>query len=141
ERLQSGFHDQIDVAGRQQTVRIAVAAVTAGTDPGLDPRETAALLARGKQIRMGRGHHRIVGPPDGARADAAPAVIGSAEPRAATNSPEAFASVGLVHDAQHRHASASKANQGPPDRKTEHERPGPIDRVDDPAPFRLEYLG
>ena len=136
--LELGLDDEVDVAGRQHAVGVAIAAVARESDAAFDLRKLRAI-ARIHQERAGREQHCFR--QRGAGADAQVAfACGPAVVRPPSVAAEALADEGLVHHAEDRLARPQQGDERAPCRHPGNKRLGPVDGVEHPHIFRIGAL-
>ena len=136
--LELGLDDQIDMAGRQHAIGVAVAAVAREPHRVLDPAEGRAVGLVHQQ-RAGGEQHRLGEVGAGPHLQRALARRTAVVRRAAVAA-EAFAGERLVHHAVDRLAVAHQRDQRAPGRHAGDEGLGAVDRIEHPDIFGVGAL-
>jgi lysophospholipase len=137
--LEAGLDHEIDMAGGQHAIGVAIAAVARQAGDALDPVVGPERLA-GEEPRARRGHDGVFEGGAGAHSET-PLAPRAAERGAPGVAEEALAREGLVHHPEGRNAAPVEADQRAPGGKPRDEGAGAVDGVEHPHIFRILALG
>src|SRR5262249_20000010 len=128
--LELGLDHEVEMAGREHAVGVAIAAIARQFYCALDATEDGAVGIIHQQW-AGRERSRVLqisAPPYRLSAFAGwPLIV-----RGLVVAGEAFADEGLVHHAEHRNALVQQCDQRAPDRKSRDKGFGAVDRIQHP---------
>ena len=138
-RLEFGLDNQIDMAGGEHAIGVAIAAIARQPHRRLDALEAAAVRLAHQQ-RTGREQHGVLERPAGARAQR-PLAGGAAITGGAAVAGEMFAREWLMHHAVDRLAAPCQRDQRAPCRHAADEGFGAVDRIEHPDIFGVGSFG
>ena len=138
-RFELGLDHQIDMAGGEHAIGVAIAAVARQPHRLLNPGKRATVGIVHQQRTCGQ-QHRILQARAGPRAQGAVA-RGAAVVRRAAVAGEMLPGERLVHHPVDRLAAAGQRNERAPGRHAADEGLGAVDRIKHPDIFRLRTFG
>src|SRR5215468_3804918 len=127
------LHDEVDAAGRQQAVAVAIATVARHEHARFEGAEPNGLFARGKEIGVGRAEDRVGKPGAGACAQALLPPVRPAPARATAVGPEPLCGERLIHQTESGSASIHETDQRSPQWRSHDKRPRAVDWIYHPV--------